>query len=197
MIPSREYLEFDPEDWDDPENKFSGDFPEVPYYIAKKRFYVGLLETFRYESEKRLKENLLGILIYGIPGENIEDIPKRDVDIAVVTKEDYPLEKAKRELSKVREIIETHEENEHNVKIDGVVFPKKEYERRLRRIIGIAPLPVEIADIDSWLSQHAKTHPTFLLVPYYQRNNYLVNQIEYAKKNPIKEVPRNLDDFRF
>ena len=197
MAFSREYLEFDPENWDDPENRFGGDFPEVPYFEAKKWFYAGLLETFKEESEKMLKENLLGILVYGVPGKNIEDVSKRDVDIAVVIKENYPLKKAKRKLSQVRKKIEAHEKNEHGVKIDGVVFPEKEYEIRQRRIIGIAPLPVEIADIDEWLSQHARTRPAILLVPYFQRNNYLVNRINYAMKHPIKEAPGNLDNFRF
>ena len=172
-----------------------GDFPEVPYFEMKKQFYTGLLETFKDEVLEKLKEDLLGILVYGTPGERLEDISKKDIDIIVVVQDAAFNEKNKKDLSEIKKYIENHEENIYKVKIDGAMLPKSDFEEKLRRIKGNSNLPIEICDINEWLTQYARTTPAHLLLPYYEKENYLRRAVESAE--PVKKPIETLGKYKF
>jgi hypothetical protein len=175
----------------------NGDSVETDSWGCALGFYEGITDEFVKETSKVLGNDFLGLMVYGRPA-TPPQMKGRDMDVVIVSDNNAWNQKSKGQLSKIKEYLENN--NIYKMKIDALFMPQEVFEDRMKRIAGATvggkQVEITVDKMASWLTSDYRTKPTISIVPVYEKGEYLTRQIQEASKNPIKERPGSLNEFR-
>ena len=155
------------------EDEIISSFPEIQL-VDPKNNSILVFEVLKDRVGKCVGNNLGGILLCKTSDECLENISEKGIEnICIVVESEFEFESMKEKLPKIKECVESHREENREVKMDSVVSHKEEFEEKLEKILAGANFQLRVGNVKDLLTRHDAKRPSFWLFPYYGEKHWI------------------------